>query len=115
SNYVAPQNEVERTIASIWQEVLKVRNVSVEEAFFDAGGNSLLLVEICSRISAALGREVRLIEVFKYPTIRALGRYLNEERAENDTFARIHDRARLREAALSRHTQARQERISRHV
>ncbi|HEU4871524.1 MAG TPA: amino acid adenylation domain-containing protein, partial [Pyrinomonadaceae bacterium] len=46
SNYVAPQNEVERTIASIWQEVLKVRNVSVEEAFFDAGGNSLLLVEI---------------------------------------------------------------------
>ena len=115
SNYVAPQNEAERTIASIWQEVLKVRKVSVEEKFFDAGGNSLLMVEICSRISAEFVREVRLIEVFKYPTIRALARYLNEEQTENDTFAKIQDRAKLREAALSRHTQGRQERINRHV
>jgi FkbM family methyltransferase len=115
SNYVAPQNEIERTIACIWQEALKVRKVSVEEAFFDAGGNSLLMVEICNRISAALDREVRLIEMFKYPTIRALARHLNEKQAENDTFAKIQDRAKLREAAMSRHIQDRQEKLSRHV
>ena len=115
SNYVAPQNEIERAIASIWQEVLKVKKVSVEEGFFDAGGNSLLVIEVCSRIREELDREVALIEMFKHPTIRALSRHLSEGQAEKDTFGKIQDRANMREGALNRQRQSRQERIRGHV
>jgi acyl carrier protein len=111
SNYVAPRTPLERAIASIWQEVLKLKRVGVEERFFDAGGNSLLVVRLCSRVREELGRELPLIEVFRHPTIKALAGYLSEEQPAKDTFGKIQDRANMREVALSRQRHGRQERM----
>jgi amino acid adenylation domain-containing protein len=77
--YAAPRGELERTLAAIWREALGVERVGVEDNFFDLGGHSLLLARVHRRIEEALGRELSLVDLFKYPTVAALARFLGGE------------------------------------
>jgi amino acid adenylation domain-containing protein len=70
--YVPPRNGLERTIAAIWRDVLKVDKVGVEDNFFDLGGHSLLLAQVQSRLSETLGRDLALLDLFRYPTVGSL-------------------------------------------
>jgi acyl transferase domain-containing protein len=53
--YVTPQTEFEKIIASAWQEVLGIDRISVRDNFFDIGGNSLLCIQAISRIRKVTG------------------------------------------------------------
>jgi acyl carrier protein len=53
-----------------------VDEVGVEENFFDLGGHSLLLVRLHGRLQQELGRELPLVDLFSYPTIRSLAEHL---------------------------------------
>ena len=66
----------ERTIAAIWQDVLGVDRIGPHDNFFDLGGHSLLLVQVQARLRDALGREIAIVEMFQYPTIRAMASHL---------------------------------------
>ncbi|NET07728.1 MAG: amino acid adenylation domain-containing protein [Symploca sp. SIO2B6] len=80
-NYVAPQNDLEETIATVWQQVLDLEKVGVNNNFFEIGGNSLLITKIYSQLKNILPNEVEcisLVDLFKYPTISALAKYLNQ-------------------------------------
>ncbi|HWS53455.1 MAG TPA: amino acid adenylation domain-containing protein, partial [Pyrinomonadaceae bacterium] len=74
--YVAPSTELERTLAGIWADVLGVERVGTDDGFFELGGHSLLLIQAQSKLREALGREVAMVDLFKYPTVRALAAYL---------------------------------------
>jgi hypothetical protein len=69
---------LEHEITSVWQEVLACDHVPVTRSFFDLGGNSLLLARAHARLCTVLGRELRLLDMFRYPTIRALAEYLGD-------------------------------------
>ena len=58
-------------VAAAWREVLG-REVAARANFFDAGGTSLLLVELQARLEAAVGRRLPLAELFAHPTIEAM-------------------------------------------
>jgi acyl transferase domain-containing protein len=51
--YVAPRNEVEQTLADIWQELLGIEQVGVHDNFFELGGDSLLGIQVNDRASQA--------------------------------------------------------------
>ena len=74
--YLPPSGEVERTLAELWQELLGIERVGVLENFFDLGGHSLHLLRLHIKLQEALGREVPLVELFQFPTIRALAGHL---------------------------------------
>jgi amino acid adenylation domain-containing protein len=74
--YRAPQTRAEVVIAGILREVLGVERVGAEDNFFDLGGNSLLLVQVQSRLQAAFEREVAVLDLFSNPTVGALARHL---------------------------------------
>jgi len=74
--YVAPRNDLERAIGEVWREVLGLERVGVRESFFEAGGSSLLLARLQSRLRTAIGREVPFVELFRHPTIESLARSL---------------------------------------
>lgn len=74
-----PRNEMERTIAAIWQKVLHLEKVGVEDGFFDLGGHSLHLVQIQNRLEKVLNRPLSTMDLFRYPTISSLARYLSEK------------------------------------
>jgi amino acid adenylation domain-containing protein len=83
-----PRNDVERTIAAIWCEVLSLPEVPVTESFFDLGGHSLLVVRVERLIRERLGREVPLIELFRYPTVETLAGFLSGRLAGGQPVSR---------------------------
>ncbi|MGZ4113291.1 MAG: non-ribosomal peptide synthetase, partial [Tumebacillaceae bacterium] len=77
--YVAPETELEKTIASVWQEVLRVEQVGVNDNFFDLGGHSLLVVQVHNKLRERLGVELTVVQLFQYPTVSALADYLSQD------------------------------------
>ncbi len=71
-SFIAPKTAMEQTIAHIWRDVLDVESVGVRDNFFDAGGNSLLLVKVHGCIEEALSRTFPIVDLFRRPTIEAL-------------------------------------------
>jgi thioesterase domain-containing protein/acyl carrier protein len=69
---VAPRDELERELASIWAEVLGVSSVGVTDSFFALGGQSLLAVRLVARLQERLGRAIPLAALFEGPTIEEL-------------------------------------------
>ncbi len=71
SAYQAPQDEIEQTIAVVWQEVLGVERVGRQDHFFELGGHSLLAVRVIARLSRACHVDIPLAAVFKAPELAA--------------------------------------------
>ncbi|MFI6230919.1 amino acid adenylation domain-containing protein [Micromonospora echinospora] len=69
---VAPRDPVERLVAEIWQDVLRVDTVGVHDDFFRLGGHSLLGVRALGRIGAAVEMEVPIPLLFAAPTVAAM-------------------------------------------
>jgi amino acid adenylation domain-containing protein/non-ribosomal peptide synthase protein (TIGR01720 family) len=69
--YVAPRNKVERELAAIWSSLLKVAQVSVEESFFELGGDSIISLQVVSR-ARQQGIRITPRQLFEHRTISAL-------------------------------------------
>jgi acyl carrier protein len=87
AGYVAPRSTLERGIAEVWQEVLGVAKVGLQDNFFDLGGHSLLLVQVQVRLQERLGREVSMTDLLSYASVEALARFLSGDEAGQDTEA----------------------------
>jgi acyl carrier protein len=72
----APRTEIERFIAEIWQEHLQVANIGVDDNFFDLGGHSMMVLPIHERLAARFGEQITVIDLFSYPSISTLAKYL---------------------------------------
>jgi amino acid adenylation domain-containing protein len=78
--YIAPRTELERTLADIWAQVLRVDQVGVQDNFFELGGHSLLIVQMMERLRrAGLSTDVR--SIYASPTLADLARTLTGESA----------------------------------
>lgn len=74
AQFVAPRNKLEADIATIWAEVLEIEQVSIDDNFFDLGGESFKAIRVVRKIGVA----VSVMDLFKYPTIRELAEYLSQ-------------------------------------
>jgi natural product biosynthesis luciferase-like monooxygenase protein len=92
---------LEREIATIWREALRIPDVSVDSNFFDLGGHSLLAVQVHTRLKKTLGRDLGITDLFRFPTIRGLARYLEAGDDKAPAQAAL-DRGAARRAALER-------------
>jgi acyl-coenzyme A synthetase/AMP-(fatty) acid ligase len=100
--FVAPRTELERTIAKIWGEELNLREVGIHDNFFDLGGHSLLIVKVAGKLGAALNKEIRIVQMFKYPTIQLLAAHLSQLQDKRPSFTESQQRAAARREALER-------------
>jgi SAM-dependent methyltransferase/acyl carrier protein len=67
-----PRSEVELRLAALWQEVLGVERISLEDSFFELGGHSLLATRLASRIEAAFGIALPVRRIFERPLLADL-------------------------------------------
>jgi acyl carrier protein len=92
TTYMEPRNELERAIASVWQEVLNLEKVGIHDSFFELGGHSLLATRVISRLRAAIQTEVPLRRLFEAPTIAGLAeivdtlRWAKQNQQQDDNF-----------------------------
>ncbi|MCO8165753.1 amino acid adenylation domain-containing protein [Pseudomonas sp. 21LCFQ010] len=63
--YVAPQTALERQVAAIWADVLKLDKVGLTDNFFELGGHSLLATQVISRLRQVLNVELPLRTLFE--------------------------------------------------
>ena len=99
AGYVNPRTNVEQKIAALWAELLEVEQIGIEDNFFDLGGHSLLLVRVHSRLGDMFGRKIPITDLFQYPTVHALARYLGGE-GEADDGGGSRRRAEKRKRAI---------------
>lgn len=67
--YTAPRTPIERMLADMWAEVLRVPRVGIQDDFFALGGHSLRATQVVARVRAALRIELPLRAFFETPTI----------------------------------------------
>src|SRR6266571_3242701 len=84
SEYLAPRNETERRLATIWSNVLRVERVGVNDNFFELGGHSLLAAQVISRLRSELALETPLRLLFEHPTLVSLAAAVKNLNEQND-------------------------------
>jgi len=76
--YTAPENAVETTLAEIWQEVLALEQVGIDDNFFNLGGHSLLAIQIVLRLNRQLAVNLPVSALFEAGDIRHLALRIGE-------------------------------------
>lgn len=82
SEYVAPETEIERQLASIWKDLLQ-QPVGLHDNFFERGGHSLLAVRLVAQINQTLGSDLDALTLYQKPTIYELAGVLRREVARD--------------------------------
>jgi acyl carrier protein len=103
SVYVAPRNAAERTIALIWQELLGIVQVGIDDNFFELGGDSLLGIQLVSRLNKEFKVKISAVGLYEAPTVRSIGKLLCSNEASRETAEQRSSRgARRRERSKQR-------------
>ena len=77
SGYAEAATSTERQVALVWRQVLGLPRVSVTANFFEIGGNSLAIVAVQARLLSAVGRRIELVDLFRFPNVRALAAHID--------------------------------------
>ncbi len=81
AQYVTPKGDLQRAIASVFADLLGASEIGIDDNFFDLGANSLMMVKASVRLREAVGAAVTLVQLFQFPTVRALSAALGTGRA----------------------------------
>lgn len=105
--YIEPQTKMEQELAGIWQELLHLDNVGVEDNLFDLGAQSIHVVQAHSRFTKLVDTELRIVTLFQYPTIRSLAKCLTSTQYESFSTGNIQAQANRQRAAQAQQQIAR--------
>ncbi|WP_459209685.1 amino acid adenylation domain-containing protein [Aquimarina rhabdastrellae] len=87
--YVAPETPIEEKLVAIWEELLTISPIGINDNFFEIGGHSLLAVRLIPLLHEAFELEINVRELFEYPTISSLSKYIalniEEEEGEDES------------------------------
>ncbi len=96
--YEAPRNEIEEKLVEIWEDILNVERIGINDNFFEIGGHSLKATSLVNRIWKELNIEISLKEIFKDATIKGLADYIvNIENKETSILTNETDLLKLEE------------------
>ena len=82
TDIVKPKNEVERTIAEAWRKILDIKQLSINDNFFEIGGHSLMMVKLHTLLEETLDTKLSVVELFQYPTIASQAKFLSTSKKE---------------------------------
>ncbi len=82
SDYEAPRNEIEKKLVAIWQEVLGIETVGIQDDFFELGGESLIGVRLFTQIRKIFAVNLPMDLLFQAPTVTQIGEIIAEEIGE---------------------------------
>ncbi|AHH21631.1 non-ribosomal peptide synthetase [Nocardia nova SH22a] len=78
ARFRAPETAEQRAVATVFEQVLGVERVGLDDDFFALGGNSLIATQVSARLADALDREVAVRALFEHPDVAGLARRLRD-------------------------------------
>jgi amino acid adenylation domain-containing protein len=100
--YCPPRTDTEKKITDIWLQVLGLKQIGVHDNFFDAGGYSFLLVKVCNTLREEFSSEIKVVDLFQYPTIASFAAFLADGGSDGGTdFDELEERARKRKQGMA--------------
>jgi amino acid adenylation domain-containing protein len=91
--FIAPQSEVEKQLATLWCELLQLDEIGVDDSFFDLGGNSLAAVRMVRQYHSRSGYEIPAVKVFQHPTIAKLAALIENNKQKSEIAPHIEKRS----------------------
>ncbi|MBK1838041.1 amino acid adenylation domain-containing protein [Azospirillum sp. YIM B02556] len=82
--HVPPSTDLERRLATLWEDLLRVERVGLDDDFFELGGHSLLAVQLIARLRRDFGVALSPGQIFGNATLRALAAHVGERPAAPD-------------------------------
>ncbi|GKU83911.1 non-ribosomal peptide synthetase [Niallia sp. NCCP-28] len=79
----APQSFLERTLCTLFEEVLSIEQVGVDEDFFHLGGHSILATQLLLKIRQQLQTNITISAIFENSTVELLARKLQQQHVES--------------------------------
>ena len=111
SEYVAPKSELERRIATFWEELLGITQVGINDNFFELGGNSLVGIDLIGRLRKELNLETLPAYVlYEAPTVATMAHYLEQGKTNEAVEMRFERGEKRRESLKQRMGEARRTR-----
>ena len=77
--YVAPKTEIEKAIAQIWQNALKLERIGIHDNFFELGGNSLSATQVITQMRQTFQIEITIRHFFEAPTIAEQAQVIQQQ------------------------------------
>ncbi|MDX7993263.1 phosphopantetheine-binding protein, partial [Xenorhabdus littoralis] len=74
-SYTAPRNALETQLCTIWQDVLGLEYIGIEDNFFRIGGDSIVSIQLVSKLRQA-GFSLQVKSIFAAPTVAQLAQLL---------------------------------------
>ncbi|MCJ8269619.1 MAG: condensation domain-containing protein, partial [Psychrosphaera sp.] len=82
--YVEPRDALEQQLCGIWQTVLGLKQVGVEDNFFRVGGNSVIAIRLTAMIAREMNLDVSLALLFEQPNISRLASHIRDNDFSHD-------------------------------
>ncbi|GGG08733.1 hypothetical protein GCM10011344_06640 [Dokdonia pacifica] len=78
TSYVSPRNEIEEEVATIWRAVFNLTKIGIHDSFIELGGESLMAIQITTRINETFEFKLPLNKIFELQTIAQIASYIEE-------------------------------------
>ena len=76
--YLAPQTAIEQTLVGIWQDLLGIKPIGINDDFLELGGHSLLAIQVLSRVRDSYQLDLPLALLFETPTVAAIASVVSQ-------------------------------------
>ena len=86
NDYVAPRNETEQKLVDIWQKVIGIERIGIYDNFFELGGDSLLGIQVISKLDLAFDFKLSISNLYECPNISSMTKLLTSDDLQKDTF-----------------------------
>ncbi|NGT50328.1 non-ribosomal peptide synthetase, partial [Clostridium perfringens] len=80
SKYEEAQTETEKKLVDIWKSILQVDDISINDNFFDVGGNSLSLMKMAAYINKHFKIKASIKKLFEYCDIKSIAKYIDSNK-----------------------------------
>lgn len=82
-NYVAPRNQTEEALVKIWEDILGVGEIGINDHFFELGGHSLMISQMINRVHKDMDKRIPFKIFYTNPTVESLSQSLLDETFTN--------------------------------
>ncbi|MCP3660323.1 MAG: AMP-binding protein [Bacteroidetes bacterium] len=87
-----PRDEIELELTKIWEEILEVESISINDSFFDLGGHSLLAMRLVNKIEECFNKRIALSFLFENNTIEKLSNIIRNMNKDSDSTISLSDK-----------------------